>query len=169
MIWIILGIVIGIALFIGGYEKLFGTCFGAILGGLIGLMIAVFAGSFIYDHTELVLSHKVTLESLVDGSDIHGQFFLGTGVINRVSVFTWYEQTGDNAFEQRKANANNSTVHFVKVDQQPYYVKSVRRFNDNSLLKFWGINSNGGTIDSKHYDFYVPQGAIKHNYTLDAQ
>lgn len=98
---------------------------------------------------------------------MRGSFFLGSGVINDVSVFTWYEQNSENSYRQNRADADESTVHYG--DGQPHYVLKVERHEEGSFFGTWYLRPDAGEELSRAYDFYVPKGTIKQEYTLDAK
>lgn len=170
MIWIIVIGVIGLLCGLVDDDPLFEGMIGAFAGAVIGFLVASAIGAIIYGDTHLVPDKPIPLESLVDGSAVQGSFFLGSGVIDEVSVFTWYERTAENSFKQERANADESTVHFLPSGstQKPYYVQMVKRHERGPFLSFWGVHFNEEDwVDS--YDFYVPKGTIKPLYELDAK
>jgi hypothetical protein len=143
---------------------------GAFLGALVGFMVAMMVGLAVHTDTEWYKSKPVTLESLVDGKHTEGEFFLGSGVINDVSKFTWYEETGNNSYEQRSAYADDSTVHFIDSGEEPYYIVSEQRYTGGRFVQPFSFDSNGDSETGlEHYDFYVPQGTIARNFELDAE
>lgn len=178
MIPIIVCTVLGLAVSVGlSYDDAYDTgdtvvegIGGAVIGAILGFMIALCVGAIVYTGTVHVKSPHVKLESLVDGSDVRGAFFLGSGVIDNVSVFTWYEQSKENSYVQRKADASDSTVHFLPDNNaQPYYVRVDAKYEDGSFFATWGLRLDPGYPIGSSYDFYVPRGTIKHDYQLDAK
>jgi hypothetical protein len=150
----------------GGIEDVIG---GTAVGLLVGCCIAMLTGLG-YSDPVWVEQKPVPLESLVDGASREGNFFLGSGVINDVSKFTWYERSDDNSYVQNSAYADDSVVHFVDADEEPYYIKSVQQYKDGGLFQLWGLYTEGGEETSyEHYDFFVPRGSITKHYELDAE
>lgn len=175
MIWICLGLAIGI---VGSWfdaedpvDIIGRSVAGGFGGALIGAIIALFAGLAVYGSDYYtVKTDPIPLESLVDGSDTRGTFFLGTGTIDDVSTFTWYEQTEENSYRQAQADASDSTVHFIDEDEEPYYVITQKANKEREFLSFWGFSLVEGVDNHfNEYDFYVPEGTIQHNYELDAE
>lgn len=147
-------------------NHLRGAFFGSLTGAVLGFFVIAITGFVVYSGT-YTEQRTVKLESLVDGSDIRGSFFLGSGVINEVSVFTWYEQSEPGSYRQEQADADVSTVHFTT--DAPHYVLTVKRHDDGPFIGKWGLRADAGEGVEWTYDFYVPKGTIKNNYTLDAQ
>jgi hypothetical protein len=133
----------------------------ATLGLMFALIFSLIFGAIFYGGSSIV-DRSVALESLVDGSELHGSFFLGSGTINNEATYTWYEQTKDNSFVQRQADADISTIHFLPADtnQRPYYVVHVRHYGEGPALDTWGFRVTRGDGAIEGYDFYVPRGTI---------
>lgn len=144
----------------------FGAFLGFIVGGVAGFVVALFVGAVVYGGTSVV-DRTVRLESLQDGSSVRGSFFLGSGVINEVSVFTWYEQPQLGSYRQARADADDSTVHYT--DQAPRYVVHIEKYQDGSFWGTWGWRLDAGNEVYRTYDFYVPKGSVKSSYELDAK
>lgn len=166
MVWIISFAIIGFFLLM--LDDVAEAFFGLMFGAMFGFLTAMVIGAFSADDPAYRTLPSVPLESLVDGSDTRGSFFLGSGTINDVAVYTWYEQSGDNAYVQRQADADAATIHFST--EPPHYTKTVRDYGNKPFFGTWKINISSG-VDEYYtkYDFYVPQGTIKHNYVLDAE
>lgn len=167
VIFTLFGALIGEEDYYGGErDRVAGAAVGFFVGLVLGFFVILFSGIVFYNGT-YTTTQTVKLESLVDGSDIRGSFFLGSGVINEVSVFTWYEQSEPGSYRQEQADADVSTVHFTT--DAPHYVLTVKRREEGSWFGKWGIRTDAGEGLDWRYDFYVPKGTIKNNYTLDAQ
>jgi hypothetical protein len=170
-ICVVLGVLLGSLIGIEDYSYAgrnhgAGAVAGFFWGLCGGFMLSMVIGSFASG--SYVQKYDTKLETIQDGSNIRGAFFLGSGVINEVSVFTWYESTGDNAYRQAQADASESTVHYTQ-GEPPHYVLTVKRTNKGSFWGKWFLNPESGDEHWRTYDFYVPQGTIKHDYTLDAK
>jgi hypothetical protein len=165
-ICIVLGALIGYVT--DTYDDPIGTAIGGGIAGLVGgFIISTLTGAIVYSTATWHVDPPIPLETIQDGSNVRGSFFLGSGVIDDVSVFTWYEQTSENSYRQNKADASESTVHYA--DGKPYYVLSVKRREDGSWMGKWGLRLEAGDEIDWAYDFYVPKGTIKRDYTLDAK
>jgi hypothetical protein len=167
MIVIILCAAIGAGLCAFEYTHIGEVIVGALLGALVGVVLAMFVGMFVYSGTVWEKQERVELQSLVDGSSTEGQFFLGSGVINDVSTFTWYEKSGDNSYVQERAYADDSIVHFS--EEEPHYVRYEKTYEDQEFFQTWGVSIGGGQELDEEYHFYVPEGSIVRNFELDAK
>lgn len=164
---IILMIVLG-ALFGWLEDESFAGLFsGAAGGAILGFVAALVVGAFAYGGYSTDRVH-VQLQNLVDNDQTHGSFFLGSGTIDDVPSYSWYERTANNSFERRDADAAEGTVHYLTDrSQRPYYVKVVKR-PQGRLIRTWGLRtSTEPYVD--HYDFYIPRGSITNEYKLDAK
>lgn len=167
MFWIITFAVIGALWGLSfGYDPLFDTFFDGAMGALVGTIVALIVGAFIYNGYTFNIEHKANLVSLADGAGIHGQFFLGSGIVDSVPSFTWYEQDGTNSYVRKDADAEATTVHYLLNNKtKPYYTFKKEKPNDKGWLKKWGLNLESGY--KVHYDFYIPRGSITQQYILD--
>jgi len=136
--------------------------FIAFWGAVAGFLLALVIGAIVYNSTAHV---PVPLENLVDNTQIHGRFFLGSGTIDEVPVYVWYEQTDNNTFRQNQINVDQATIHYLLDKRRPYYVATFH--NKKGFFREWGWDVNPS--DVTHIDFYVPRGTITNNYTLDAK
>lgn len=129
--------------------------FGSIMAGLLAYVLNLaFLGLVNNDETV-----KVTpLASLSDGSGIHGSFFLGSGYVDSRPVFMYY--TNDNgAYRLKQERADDSIVTYT--DGPP---QLVIHYN-NSSNKWVSIVNDS----SPEYEFQVPQGSVKSDFTLDTK
>lgn len=167
----IIGLVAGLALSIDEGAGPIGGFFTALLSGAMGGALALVFAMLLSLPAPLPVvttQSKTPLESIQDGQQTRGQFFLGSGTINDVSVFTWYEESSDNAYRQRQADASASTVHYVPSGTRPYYTRTVRK-RTGSFFGTWVTHPETGEVKSDEYDFYVPEGTVRQNYELDAK
>lgn len=143
-----------------------GAFVGAFFGAVMGFMVAMMAGLIFYSG-HVTVERTVRLESLQDGSSVRGSFFLGSGVIDEVSVFTWYEQPQPGSYRQARADADSSTVHYT--DGAPRYIVHIEQIEGGSFWGTWGFRGDSGDEVNRTYDFYVPKGSVKSQYELDAK
>lgn len=167
VVFIILGVLVAIGAAAPASEAFWAAAGGALLGGMAALLL----GMVLYSGSSNVALAPVKLESLVDGSDLRGSFFLGSGTINDVATYTWYEQTEDNTFVQRSTNADDAKIHFLPSGskQRPYYVAHAEIHPDGPILDTWGFRLETGTRYITSYDFYVPKDTITRQFELDAK
>jgi hypothetical protein len=171
MIWIISLALIAFVFILLDDDPFFAFIAGA-FGAILGMLVALMVGAFIYNDSKPGQTDPVYLESLVDGSDLRGHFFLGSGTIDEVAVYTWYEKTGANSFEQRQTEADGATIHYLPKGsgERPHYVVKGKFYEDKAGIKFWGIQTDDGLDDyTGRYHFYVPRGTITNHYELDAK
>ena len=167
IIVIVLGILIGafgLWLDEGGADAFIaGGIGGAFCGALVAVICALVVGLFANNHTTWKTT-STPLVSLADGSDTHGSFFLGSGVVNSNPSFTWYEREGGNSYVRKDVEADLASIHYIAPGVTPYYTHS-KKVRSGPTLNKWGFNTTDPYEES--YDFYVPRGSIVQSYKLD--
>ena len=164
MVWIVILIILALGLSAWYKAKDWGAFVAVLLiGGFVGFIstfvVAVFAGGRAYMEYPLV--------SMQDNKTIHGSFFLGSGNIDGVPSFTWYEQSGDSYYLEDIA-AWKAEVRYTTGD--PYVVWNCR--NENPGFLWYPLHMDPSVncgYRSTHVTFYVPEGSVKNDYTLDAK
>lgn len=141
---------------------------GLLFGSLMGLMFAIAAGMIITKNPERHRGRATALENIADGSsEPHGSFFLGSGSVDSQSAYMWYERSGNNSYVQRSADTGKSVVHFIGRGR-PRVVRTYESYSDDGGINLLYVNPGRDSRIVK-YDFYVPRGTIKRDYTLDAK
>lgn len=139
------GFIAGASLFLGatvGYAAL-------LVFGFLGALVV--HPTFHEDCTNLV--------AMSDGSSTSGSFFLGSGTIKNDQVYSYYYKDGA-GFKRDYQYADRSTI---------YYTEGAPRIcaldSDHSIWTYPIIPEY--TTDG--YNFYVPAGSIKQDFTLNNQ
>ena len=110
------------------------------------------------------------LGALNDGRSTQGSFFLGSGTIDSVPSFMYYERDGD-GYVLRDWPASSSKVVETKGDPQVVY----NCYDYSSVPRpfRWApqMMEDGSVYDCRHafVTFYVPPGSVQQQYILDAQ
>lgn len=158
---IILLVLAGIA----WYEsKEWGAAVGVLaIGGFVGFLVTVlmmcFTGGRVYMEYPLV--------TMQDGKTTHGSFFLGSGNIDGVASFTWYEKDGGSYYLE-DIPAWQAEVRYTT--GQPHVIWDCR--NERAGWVFYPLNVSPDPYcsgRSTHVTFYVPEGSVKNEYVLDAK
>lgn len=174
MVWIILfavlGALLGIAIALDDGDWMMMFIFGPLFGlgfGLMGALLAMMIG-LVFANGTYKIENKIALQNLVDNTHTEGRFFLGSGTIEGVPHYSWYEQTDRNSFERRDARASEATVHYLmNGETRPYYIATTK-VDKHENWGTWHINPGDGEL-IEHYDFYIPKGSITNEYKLDAK
>jgi hypothetical protein len=141
--------------------------FGLFIGLLVGFVVSMLVGAIFFSGTHWTEPREVKLVSLADGSGLSGSFFLGSGTFNERQVYTWYEETAHNSFEQSQADAEDATIHYT--DDTPHYVVREKVYDNDDGMNLWALTLGGSRPLDAEYDFYVPKGSITNHYELDAK
>lgn len=139
---------VGVFAFVGAL----GALFTLLLGMIFNIAGAGIAGY----HQAKVAEHSIT--ALQDGSSTRGSFFLGSGRIDSDPVFFYYENS-DGVYRLKHVFADEASV---VESSGPAHV-DVYKNKANSEL--FGLPFSSDTT----YRFYVPNGSILRNFTLDAK
>lgn len=107
------------------------------------------------------------LRSMQDGSEISGNFFLGTGTIDEDPHFTYYVVDGEAA---RLESVPAKYAKIVEGADRPRLERGCTKFTETwwnwPVPSFFDNNIDCGGAE---YTFYVPENSIVNNYRLDAQ
>ena len=133
----------------------------AFLGGALGFMIGLLVPS-------KMIEEKSTfkLMNLQDGSQVSGNFFLGSGTIEGKMNYIFYYNLDSTTFAMAQIKYDVATVKYTK-DSTTAYVECYKTVDDKNY--FWNNFSIDTDYGDKRYIIYVPKGTIKTNYNLDAQ
>jgi hypothetical protein len=134
--------------------------FTAIIMGILGLMLGV----LLYMLVGAVIDHTFTyeeanLKNIEDGSAIQGNFFLGTGYVDGVQKYSFYEDHGDWS-ELNSINAEG--VKIYENSETPYIVRQKECISS----KEWLVSC---ITDHRITEIHVPPDTIKTNFVLDAK
>lgn len=132
-----------------------GAFIGAVVGAVIAIPISILIG-FLFPASLDYHQETYTISAIQDGRTIQGRFFLGSGTIEGVQVFSYYQNTdGYKTLESSPA----AYSRIIECDCVPAVEIS------------WVESGIWSTTPDKETDyiFYVPEGSIVTNYTLDAK
>lgn len=97
------------------------------------------------------IDQKIPIYSLADNAQTHGKFYLCSGRIDTVPVYSFYVRNTDQSFELRDVPVRESKIF---TDSDSPYLHITR----------------GGCISSTvSYQFHIPQGSIVEKYNLDSE
>ena len=170
MIWfsmaVVVGIAVGLMTFILSrkdgdnwrttFEMSSVMMVGAFLiGAVVAVVMNVVSSFFLPTHYEY---KEYVLQSLQDGKDASGSFFLGTGYVDSYPSFTYYlEENG--RYRLKSTNADFASVTYTSGTP-----KMVERWkvDDQTIWCMW----TNKTL--KDVEFQVPPGSVYKDYSLDA-
>lgn len=122
----------------------------------IGTIIAL----IIQPKTKIV-SEKFYLESLNDGQETYGKFFLGSGKINNQMMYYYYYED-DGYYNFGQMFCNDAKIKYN--DNEKPYLEIQHHKNTEDLINKFSINCKNPT-----YIFHIPPGSIKSNFILDLE
>jgi hypothetical protein len=167
---IICAVVVGVICFLAILPDGLGEAIGcaipaAVVGAFCAFVIGLIVGTIAYSGHHWAETHRVTLVSVADGSDTHGDFFLGSGSVDSSPAYIWYERSNANSYVRKDVDASEATIHYVAKGTAPYYTVTENK-PDHGFVNSWGFNMDD-YVDGERYDFYVPRGSIVQSYRLD--
>lgn len=172
MLWLIiiggLAILIGLGIAVasshGDGELLFLGSMMAILGGaMVGFLATLLVWLCLYPFTGPVHHvYRSDLVNLQDASSTTGSFFLGIGNLNGDLSFSYYVTENGYAVPQTVDSAYNN-VRVYQDSDTPYVIETV------ATSHFWTGSPFNGASTPPEFDFHVPKGTIKQDYSLDAK
>jgi len=133
----------------------------AFLGAAIGLIIG-----FLVPSKMIEQKSTFKLMNLQDGSQVSGNFFLGSGTIEGKMNYVFYYNLDSTTFAMAQIKYDVATVKYTK-DSTTAYVECYKTVDDKNY--FWNKFSIDTDYGNMRYVIYVPKGTIKTNYNLDAQ
>jgi hypothetical protein len=178
MVWFYIAIAVGVFVAIAVFMSIYGTpesgsIFKRILSDAgaavgVGLVTTIVCGLLemminipvFYLVDEDYQTYSV-LSSLNDGTQTNGSFFLGSGYIDSRPVYRYYVENGRGEFRLQSAPADRAFITYT--DSTPEVVYHQKR----SSSTFWSIGIDGDGI--QEYEFRVPKGSVKTDFTLDAK
>lgn len=136
-----------------------GTVANVLVGGMIAALLNLMTSPFV--ETEWSVESEHRLAAIQDGVVTSGSFFLGTGTVDGDPKFIYYQMNGNGGYTLESLSPRYATV--FQEDGEPRVVE-YNGTSDNpwiSLMPKWGTDYKA--------EFYVPEGSIINNYTLDAK
>lgn len=152
------------------------TLVGALVIG--PLMSLVFISQTAMDERTAV---SQPIASLGDTTGVHGNFFLGSGQVDSHPAYFYYTGDGTNGFQAHQINANYADIKYTTGEPRlELYCRDWTHAAEWAYVPGWkwgsspndvydgGCRADDGSIDV-WATFYVPEGSVQQNYTLDAQ
>ena len=140
-------------------------CFGStILSALIGFIVTFLWSASTYDNPENLIHKTESYEilSLQDNSNVEGDFFLGCGNVNGYMMYTFYYKDEKDDIRGKELSYDNVVLQYSS--ETPKYEISYEITKDSPFRIIFN-----GTIVSKTYKIYIPEGSIINNYNLDTK
>lgn len=132
-----------------------------LLGGTVGFVVGLMIPSKMIEQKS-----SFKLMNLQDGSQVSGNFFLGSGTIEGKMNYVFYYNLDSTTFAMAQIKYDIATVKYTK-DSTTAYVECYKTIDDKNY--FWNNFSIDTDYGNMRYVIYVPKGTIKTNYNLDAQ
>lgn len=143
------------------------TLGGTILGGIAGLVISLFVSFYV--KSDLIMDkHGETknIYAIADGNSVSGSFFLGSGYVDCVQYYYYYEQLDNNGFKQRKVRVEIATV-FEHTDTTGYISAYKMVLPKGHWAIGWSVLTEW---DLKYvYEIHIPKGSIRNSFNLDLE
>lgn len=171
MLFLIIGLIAGIIAGVSVYRmvtefedgigtRLFGV-FLVCIFAVVGFMTGILAGGLVAQIGPHEFTTKRTqLAALGDSNQLQGRFFLGSGSIDSMPTYTFYEQLENGGNVLRNADADGVTV--FQDSDRPYAVEEVECKTNYEWLAIC-------IDDPQLIEFHVPLNSIKNNFVLDAE
>lgn len=171
MVFIILGAAIGVLISLlfmidDPVDGIISLIFLPPMCSILGFMVAMVVGAIAFGSMHEVKGRPVPLHNIVDNNTTRGHFFLGSGNIDGIPQYSWYEETAPDTYERRDVDADMATIHLY--DGTPHYV-ATKAVSNYGFWNTWGVNVGYSSPYETHYDFYIPRGSITRDYELDAK
>lgn len=168
---IVVAICVLTCLFLGVKQRESWYIFPAVMSLFVGLFVGLVIDGPVNWAMREKTDFTYNLATLNDGRETQGSFFLGSGTIDSVPSFMFYEEDGD-GYVLRDWPASSSRV--VETTGEPHVVYTCDDYSDVPRPFRWTavmITEDGDYIDCQHafVTFYVPPGSVKREVTLDAQ
>jgi hypothetical protein len=127
-----------------------------------GLFLAGVTNAVLNDH---YIDRKVvsteSMEVVSDGSSTHGSFFLFSGYVKSDPVYNYYSRNDRGEYRLKQVYADYAFVTYTDATPQ------VIRYDIDSSNLWMALHVGWDTYGE--WEFRIPEGSIKQNYTLDAQ
>lgn len=101
------------------------------------------------------------IATLQDNSQVKGSFFLGSGTINGTMKYVFYYKSGDSYIMHM---VSYSSAEIIITDKKPY-LKQISYEKTSAFINLFALDLE---IPQTEFYFYVPEGTIANDYSLDA-
>ena len=127
--------------------------------GLILLSVTLVSANMSFGPSEESY-HDIGIVGLKDSALIHGEFALGSGIIDQRPSFMYYQVAG-NGYQFKSVPASMTTI-IEDENNKPFI-----RIYDKTWYTLVGHNKNGYKILS--YEIHVPEETIIRQFNLDSE
>jgi len=134
---------------------------GVIMGILFGTSVGFFLSLALPVKYETI-KETYNLETIQDGNNIQGRFFLGTGSIDGKMCYTYYYKK-NNDYLLNQVKYYKAVVRYT--EETPKVEVYTKGEVEDAFINNFALDFCSQKVA---YIFYVPRGAIKSNFTLDA-
>lgn len=138
-----------------------GIAVGLIFGMIVGAVIA-----FALPGETRFKKDTYAIESMQDGSNISGHFFLGSGSIGEEMKYTFYYQTKNGGYKMKQVNHEDAEIFYSSAAPKAIYL--TKEYTD-SWVNWFALERGIACGCSGKWEIYIPEGSIKHEYNLDAE
>lgn len=110
------------------------------------------------------------LQALSDNTGVHGNFFLGSGTLDSVPAYYYYERRDDGSFYQWYVYAGNASI--VETSDTPHVVRTCQNNNSFGHWVIWPLPMSNYDYTCSPDDpavFYVPEGSVTNSFNLDLE
>ncbi|MFA5299625.1 MAG: hypothetical protein WC389_15660 [Lutibacter sp.] len=164
---IIIGLSIGLIasiLIVISMEGKYADAEDYILSGLICLVISVIISTVIAFSLPVQTKEVIDefeIVTLQDNSQTEGNFFLGCGYINGTMKYVFYYKS-DKSYKLFMVNYYSAEII---ITNKKAFNQQIRTVKTDALINKFALDFY---LSENRYVFYVPEGTIKQNYSLDA-
>lgn len=129
-------------------------------------MVLLVGGIITINEPTKPVNKTYNLVALQDGNSTGGSFFLGTGYIDDKQQFSYYQEN-NGQYRLKSVDAENAII--IQGNGKPRVVKSCSLDAVAPIIFYPFFQGDRYDCSTKTYEFHVPPGSIKSNYTLDAK
>jgi len=164
MLFILILFIIGIYtiyhLEVKGFIEILGSFITNILISIsFGLLLALIVGSFYDTVTEYDTENPIYLQAISNKSDIQGEFFLGSGIINNKNYYYYYYIT-EEGYIQDKIRVDDVIIDEEENCERPRILRGYNRFTSRSYFAL-------PTQSKNNYKIIVPKNSVKKAIDFD--
>jgi hypothetical protein len=129
-----------------------------VIGGIVLGLLATFTG------TDESRSWETKLRALNTGSEVHGQFFLGSGRIDEDPVFSFLYEQADGGVKLSSVPADRSTVYEHETNNDRPFLTTTE--THRAANQFWAPFTLSPRVSGYQYDFHIPEGSVLNSYEV---
>lgn len=139
--------------------------YAPIVAGIIWLIVFFIVGGTIglFPEKKYIPTESINIVAMSDNFQTGGNFFLGTGSLNGVPYYFYYEQAKDSGYIQGKVKAENAVIYEQDSLKNPKIQFYTKEFVDSN----WENWSLSFACSHERAEIFVPKGSIKRNFNFD--